>query len=172
MNGLFSKWLTSNWPPSREVQKSGKKIIYGKQQSTTKNPWKRDSKFSILYCYPVKVQRASHSIPPRVWVRVCGLAYHVLDQLTSTTCVGAFVWHGLFLFFCLAIMLATFLLESLHIGRMVRVNVYRYHYFMRAERSELAEMRVRERKPTDYDRRQLNVNETKQIEIGNVVVIL
>src|SRR5258705_9179101 len=86
MDALFSKWLTPTLTPSREVQKSGKKIIYGKQQSTTKNPWKRDTKFSILYCYPVKVQRASHSIPPRVWVRVCGLAYHVLDQLTGTTC--------------------------------------------------------------------------------------
>src|SRR5258705_3060982 len=98
-----------------------------------------ETTLQILYTVvlPVKVQRASHSIPPRVWVRVCGLAYHVLDQLTSTTCVGAFVWPGLFLFFCLAIMLATFLLESLHTGRMVRVNVYRDHYFMRAERARL-----------------------------------
>src|SRR5258705_55373 len=32
---------------------------------------------------------------------------------------------------------ATFLQESLHTGRMVRVNVYRDHYIMRAERARL-----------------------------------
>src|SRR5258705_437637 len=32
---------------------------------------------------------------------------------------------------------APFLQESLHPGRMVRVNVYRDHYFMRAERAGL-----------------------------------
>src|SRR5258705_395637 len=32
---------------------------------------------------------------------------------------------------------APFLQESLHAGRMVRVNVYRDHYFMRAERARL-----------------------------------
>src|SRR5258705_274874 len=33
---------------------------------------------------------------------------------------------------------APFLQESLHTGRMVRVNVYRDHYFMRAERARLS----------------------------------
>src|SRR5258705_10933149 len=106
-------------------------------EATINNQKSMETRFQILYTVLLScegAERESHSIPPRVWVCVCGLAYHVLDQLTSTTFVGSFVWPGLFLFFCLAIMLATFLQESLHIGRMVKVNVYRYHYFMRAER--------------------------------------
>src|SRR5258705_4179887 len=91
MDALFSKWLTSTLTPRHQVKKSGKKSTNNHQ------PTSMETTLQILYTVvlPVKVQRESHSIPPRVWVRVCGLAYHVLDQLTSTTCVGAFVWPGL-----------------------------------------------------------------------------
>src|SRR5258705_6735595 len=91
-------------------------------ETTINNQKSMETRFQILYTVLLSCEGAES------------------ESLDPTTCVGACVWPGLFLFFCLAIMLATFLLESLHIERMVRVNVYRYHYLMRGERAERAEI--------------------------------